>query len=61
MTKTKVISVNTLYKYKAFFEAFFDGIAMTITAFESVISDRIDPEENDKWIIEAYFSEYRNH
>ena len=57
MTQTRVISVNTLYKHKAFFEAFFDGIAMTITAFEAVISDRIDPEKNDKWVIEAYFSE----
>jgi ribosomal protein L11 methyltransferase len=56
MTKTRVISLITIYEHHAFFEAFFEGIATTISSFEAQISEKIDPEPGDEWIIEAFFN-----
>ena len=60
MTKTFIIQAKTQYQFIPFFEAFFEGIATTISSFEAEVSAKIDPEPTDIWLVQAYFEKQPN-
>jgi ribosomal protein L11 methyltransferase len=51
------LSLITYFYQKNYFESFLEGVTDNVCSFEVGVTEDIEPQKMDKWIVEAYFEE----